>query len=175
MLDFGDNGFPMKRIVNTLKQTDIFDQFSHTQLELVAEIGKEKNYSAGELIIREGTDDNELYVIAEGEVEILVNPGLVSKSYPAPEHPEPIAILRRGQSFGEIALVDQGLRSASVVAGKEGVRVIEFDRESLLSICQEYPLLGFQMMFNLAADLAMKMRTTDLRSREQYLYGDRSE
>lgn len=162
----------MKQIINTLRQTDIFDQFSQTQLELVARVGNEKSFSEGELIIREGTDDDGLFVIAEGQVLVQVNTGLVSRSDPSRERVETIATLRRGQSFGEIALVDQGLRSASVVAGEDGVRVLEFGREELLKICQEYPQLGFQLMYNLAADLAMKLRTTGLRIREKILYGN---
>lgn len=164
----------MKKMINILKETDIFDQFSQTQLELVAAVAREKTFSAGELIIREGTDDDELYVIAEGQVHIQVNPGLVSKSSQSEETARTIATLRRGQSFGEIALVDQGLRSASAVAGEGSVHLIEFGREDLLKVCQDYPQLGYQLMLNLATDLAMKIRTTDLQIREKFLYGDQS-
>jgi hypothetical protein len=40
-------------------------------------------------------------------------------------------------------------------------------------LCDSDPALGYRLMHNLAADLAMKMRTTDLRIREDLLYGDR--
>jgi CRP-like cAMP-binding protein len=161
----------MKKMINLLKETDIFDQFSQSQLELVATIGKEKSFTAGDLIIREGTDNDELYIIAEGQVHIQVNPSLVSKSNHTADSDKTIATLRRGQSFGEIALVDQGLRSASAVAGEGIVRVVEFEREALLRICQDYPQLGYRLMYNLASDLAMKMRTTGLQIREHLLYG----
>lgn len=37
-------------------------------------------------------------------------------------------------------------------------------------LCETYPQLGYRLMYNLAADLAMKIRNTDLRIREQLLY-----
>jgi hypothetical protein len=37
-------------------------------------------------------------------------------------------------------------------------------------LCDTYPQLGYRLMYNLAADLAMKIRNTDLRIREQLLY-----
>jgi hypothetical protein len=41
-----------------------------------------------------------------------------------------------------------------------------------MSLCEADPLLGFRLMHNLAADLALKIRNTDLRVREQLLYGE---
>jgi hypothetical protein len=40
-------------------------------------------------------------------------------------------------------------------------------------LCETYPQLGFRLMRNLAADLALKIRSTDLSIREQLLYGQR--
>jgi hypothetical protein len=37
-------------------------------------------------------------------------------------------------------------------------------------LCEAYPQLGYRLMFNLAADLAMKIRNTDFQLREQLLY-----
>jgi CRP-like cAMP-binding protein len=81
-----------------------------------------------------------------------------------------IATLRRGQSFGEVALVDEGLRSASACASQKDTRLLIIPRDKLIMLCDTYPQLGYRLMYNLAADLAMKMRNTDLRIREQLLY-----
>ncbi len=160
----------MSELLNFLKQADIFYQFSETQLELVATICQERAYTAGETILEEGTNSNELYIIAQGEVDVLVNPALVG----GPEIAKgevTIATLRRGQSFGEIALVDEGLRSASVRAVHKDTRLLVIPRNKLIMLCETDPKLGYRLMYNLAADLAMKIRNTDLRIREQLLYG----
>ena len=81
-----------------------------------------------------------------------------------------VARLRRGQSFGEVALVDEGLRSASARAAQNDTRLLVIPRDKIVMLCETYPQLGYRLMYNLAADLAMKIRSTDLRIREQLLY-----
>jgi CRP-like cAMP-binding protein len=82
-----------------------------------------------------------------------------------------IAKLRRGQSFGEITLVDQGLRSATARSSKNNTCLLILPRAKLMLLCDAYPQLGYRLMRNLAADLALKMRATDLRIQEELLYG----
>jgi len=157
-------------IVNYLKQSDIFYQFTPTQLELVANLCQEVVFQAGDIIFKENSSSQELYVITQGEVEILINPALVDSQDKNKQAGSTIATLRRGQSFGEVALVDEGLRSASAKAAQKDTRLLVISRDKLIMLCETYPQLGYRLMYNLAADLAMKMRNTDLRIRDQLLY-----
>jgi CRP-like cAMP-binding protein len=161
----------MNLYINILKQTDIFYGMNHTQLELIDSCCQDRSFSAGEVIFPEGSNSDELYIIVQGEVDILLDPALVSDQ---PEERDPVAIatLRRGQSFGEIALVDQGFRSASAMA-KQKTRLLILPREKLILLCETYPQLGYRLMYNLSADLAFKVRSTDLRIREELLYRPR--
>ncbi|HNN12887.1 MAG TPA: cyclic nucleotide-binding domain-containing protein [Anaerolineales bacterium] len=156
----------MKNYINFLKQSDIFYQFTPTQLELVANLCREVNFNAGEVIFQENSSSKELYVIVQGEVDILINRsnGTSAKNETA------VARLRRGQSFGEVALVDEGLRSASAYSALKDTRLLVIPRDKIIMLCETYPQLGYRLMYNLAADLAMKIRNTDLRIREQLLY-----
>jgi CRP-like cAMP-binding protein len=156
-------------IVNFLKQCDIFFQFTPTQLELVANICQEATYQKDDLIFKENSRSKELYVIMQGEVDIVVDPSLVGTMEEGVEN-RVIATMRRGQSFGEVALVDEGLRSASACVSQRDSRLLIIPRDKLIMLCDTYPQLGYRLMYNLAADLAMKMRNTDLRIREQLLY-----
>jgi CRP-like cAMP-binding protein len=155
--------------VNSLKQSDIFYQFTPTQLELVANLCREATYQKGDVIFKENSGSKELYVIIQGEVDIFVDPSLVGSVDTNSEN-KTIATLRRGQSFGEVALVDEGLRSASACAAQSDTRLLIIPRDKLIMLCDTYPQLGYRLMHNLAADLAMKIRNTDLRIREQLLY-----
>lgn len=161
----------MASYLRILKNTDIFYKLTPTQLELVSAICAEQTFKTAEIILEENSDSDELYIIAEGEVEILVNPALVSDQPDTVRDFVTIATLRRGQSFGEIALVDRGLRSAAVRASQNNTRLLVIPRERLMQLCDTYPNLGYRLMRNLAADLALKIRTTDLRIRETLLYG----
>jgi len=157
-------------LINFLKQSDIFYQFTATQLELVANLCHEILFQEGETIFRENSDSKELYVIAQGEVDILINPALVGGPSSGEQKETRIATLRRGQNFGEVALVDEGLRSATARAAHKDTRLIIIPRDKLIMLCETYPQLGYRLMYNFAADLAMKIRNTDLRIREQLLY-----
>ncbi|MDP1545227.1 MAG: cyclic nucleotide-binding domain-containing protein [Anaerolineales bacterium] len=157
----------MSNLVNFLKQSDIFYQFTPTQLELVANLCQEVVFNADEVIFKENSSSKELYVIVLGEVDILINRDTTGS---LKKNGTTIARLRRGQSFGEVALVDEGLRSASAHAAQKDTRLLVIPRDKIIMLCETYPQLGYRLMYNLAADLAMKIRNTDLRIREQLLY-----
>jgi CRP-like cAMP-binding protein len=161
-------------LAHILKQTDIFYELTPTQLELIASLCQERRCKAGDVIFEENAASDELYIIAQGEVEIQVDPALVGdESLARTPSLVTIATLRRGQSFGEVALVDQGLRSASARCSANNTQLLVIPRDKLISLCDTYPQLGYRLMRNLAADLALKIRSTDLSIREELLYGHR--
>jgi CRP/FNR family cyclic AMP-dependent transcriptional regulator len=157
----------MNNMINFLKQSDIFYQFTPTQLELVGNLCQEVVYNSGEIIFQENSSSKELYVIVQGEVDITINRRTTGN---LDLKETVVARLRRGQSFGEVALVDEGLRSASARSAQKDTRLLVIQRDKLIMLCETYPQLGYRLMHNLAADLAMKIRNTDLRIREQLLY-----
>jgi CRP/FNR family cyclic AMP-dependent transcriptional regulator len=154
-------------LVNFLKQSDIFYQLTPTQLELIANLCQEVVFNSGDVIFQENSGSKELYVIAQGEIDILINR---TGNADFEKKETAVARLRRGQSFGEVALVDEGLRSATARATQKETRLLVIQRDKLIMLCETYPQLGYRLMYNLAADLAMKIRNTDLRIREQLLY-----
>jgi CRP-like cAMP-binding protein len=151
-------------VISTLKQADIFVDLTTTQLELIASICQEATFHTGDIIFEENTPGSELFVIADGEIEIQVDPALIGKGEAGGA--QTIAILRRGQSFGEVALVDEGLRSARALCAANNTQMLIISRDRLMFLCDSYPQMGYRLMRNLAADLAMKMRNTDLQMRE---------
>jgi CRP/FNR family transcriptional regulator, cyclic AMP receptor protein len=151
-------------VVPVLRQADIFDEFTSTQLDLIASICTERHYQAGDVIFEENTPGDEMYIIATGEIQILVNPALIGKENSSAHV---IATLRRGQSFGEVSLVDEGLRSASARCSIHDTHVVVIPRDKLMLLCDTYSQVGYRLMRNLAADLAMKIRHTDLQVRDQ--------
>lgn len=148
-----------------LSQADIFDEMTTTQLELVSSICDERHYQAGDVIFEENTVGNEMYVIASGAVDIQVDPAVIGSE--GHQGSFTIATFRRGQVFGEVSLVDEGLRSASARCTLNDTHLIVLPRDRLMLLCDQYPTMGYKLMRNLAADLAMKIRHTDLQVREQ--------
>jgi CRP-like cAMP-binding protein len=160
------------QVAAILKQADIFYDLSQTQLELVAAICAERHCRPGEQLFAEGSPSQDLYVIAKGQVEIELGP-LPAGPAPAREReaPHTIARLRAGQAFGEIALVDQGVRSAGARALGHDTTVLVIPRDKLMRLCDSYTELGYRLMRNLAAELALKIRNTDAELRARLFFG----
>ena len=103
--------------ISVLRQTDILFELTITQLELVASICTEQVFNAGVLIFEENTPGTELYVIASGSVDIQVMAANSGRGQPDTAA-HTIATLRRGQSFGEVSLVEATPDQANHVLGK---------------------------------------------------------
>lgn len=154
-----------------LRDVDILADLSDVQLEKVASIGDEHSYASTEIIFKENTPSTELYIILNGMVEILVDPatlGTVDEGYTGAKT---IATLRRGECFGEVSLVDQGLRTASVMAAQDGTKVLIIPESKFTELCRDDFQLGFIVMRNIAGNLSFKLRQTDLMMRQEILKG----
>ncbi len=159
----------MGEYLHFLKETDLFHNLDEAQLHKVEMLCKDRQIKAGEYIFNENSKETELYLVVKGEVNILVNPSTVSKTPPKKIKPEVIAIMRRGQSFGEMSLSDEGIRSASAAASSEDVRLLIIARIELLNLCNSDPALGYKVMFNLCNDLSQKIRVANLQIRDALL------
>ncbi len=153
------------QIVSALSIADIFDSLTRTQLALVAAISEPITYQSGDIIIEENGRTDSMFIIVRGTVEILVNPGFVTKSTEDDDEMVLLTELRSGQVVGEIALVDQGIRTATARIGQETSELLRIPRDKMINLCDTYPELGYKIMTNLAADLAFKIRNTDLSAR----------
>lgn len=154
--------------IDILKQADLFYEMTDEQIQSIFEICTTKEFSHGQVIFKENDVSDELYIVANGEVEVRINPQIIGGTGDS----KTLATFGRGQSFGEIAVIDQGTRSASAHAVSGLVELIVIKRDDLMQLCKANEALGFQMMYNLAVDLSTKIRTTDIQIREQILYSE---
>lgn len=158
-------------IAAILSITELFDNLTETQLDLVAAICESGTYQPGDVLVQEHDSSDDLYVIVRGGVEVLMDPTLVGTADVEQDSVEPVVLteLRQGQVFGEVALVDQGIRSATIRVSQENTQVLRIPRQRLMLLCDTYPELGYRLMKNVAADLAFKIRSTDLTVRQYQL------
>jgi CRP-like cAMP-binding protein len=142
-----------------LGDAEITDGLRATQLASIAAIGQVRSYSRHDLICDEHERSDELYIVQEGSVEVLLDPASIGKSGSDDRR---IALLQVGQTCGELALLDGGVRSARLRAGIDGATLMAFNRDALLGLCRQNTEIGFLLMFNLAGALALRMRLQDL-------------
>ena len=152
-----------------LATTEIFDNLSDAQLTLVAALCTPVTYGRGHVVLSENEASDEMYVIGRGGVEVLVNPGAVGDLGQQRLEPVVLTELRQGQVVGEVALVDQGVRSATIRVSRDDTLLLRLRRDQLMRLGETYPVLGFKLMRNLAAELATKIRNTDWLVRQYQL------
>lgn len=158
-----------------LERADIFSDLTSEQMDKICIVCKEVVYFQGELIFAENSPSTEFYVILEGEVAIEIDPDLISGNQELDHPAGTVAILHPGQSFGEVALVDQGLRSASARCHTMTCKLVAVSREDLMEILKDDPVMGYTIMTNLARELCFKIRLSNFNLREALLYTPRGE
>lgn len=142
-----------------LQGVDLFEGLKADDLDKVAKICSEKRFRSGEIIAQEGDMGDELFIITEGFVEILLGEKLVKP-------PRVVVSLGSGQIIGEMSLLDQGPRSASMRATSDPTVVQVIQREDFEELCQQNANIGYTVMRNLAADLSFKLRHRNLNERQ---------
>jgi CRP-like cAMP-binding protein len=146
-------------VLEVLQRVELFDGLTPNELEAIAELCREKKYSRGDVIARQGEEGDDLYVICEGFVEVLRG------GSPEDEAPRTVVNLGRGQIVGEMALVDHGPRSATVRAVADETVVQAIQRDAFDRLCDTNHRLGYIVMRNMAADLSFKLRHRHLANR----------
>ncbi len=150
-----------------LEQVDIFADLETKHLAQIDNLCREQSYTKGQVIFEENSASQEIFIIMDGEVEILVDPDTIGDGSNMYE-PRVIARLRRGQSFGEVALVDPGVRSASARCGSESCKLLALGRKEFVKLLESDYEMGYIVMRNLAADLSLRIRQTNLMVRESF-------
>jgi CRP-like cAMP-binding protein len=132
------------------------------QIAQIAAICREEAYDVQDIIIRQGEPSDEIYVIHQGSVNVaLSGEQLTAEALVAPG-PHAILSLGQGQVFGEMALVDQGPRSATVRCTTSGTKLYVIRRDDFVRLCEQYTDIGYRVMRNLAIDLSFKLRHRNL-------------
>lgn len=140
-------------VTKLLKQVQLFASLNSAELAELANISQKVTANPGDVIIKQNTTGKELYLVAEGSVEVFIE-GL--------ESARSLVILGEGQVIGEMALIDQGYRSASVKVNKKGATLYRIDSDDFYRLCDENTRIGYVVMRNLAIDIAFKLRHRNL-------------
>lgn len=98
-----------------------------------------KTYKPGDIIVAQGDTGDCMYVIQEGEAEVLCDQDGVSVV---------VDTMKAGDLFGEMAILEHTARSATVRA-RSSVRALTIDRRTFLRRIQEDPSLAMSVLDNM--------------------------
>ena len=126
--------------VDLIRKAPLFAHCSKRELEEVASIADELDLPQGRALIREGERGREFFVLLEGEADVTQN----GKS---------IATMNAGDFFGEIALVSDAPRTATVTATSP-VRVLVVTDRAFRALLDHTPSIQLKVLQALAERLA---------------------
>lgn len=130
-----------------LDRVQAFHGMSGEELQKLLEAAEKCTFEPGETIVREGSTGAWIYIILDGSASVLKN--ALGKS-------TELARLQPGDSFGEMSLIDQELRSASVIAETACVllRLSE-------NACWKHPVISAKIYRNIARIISRRLRNMD--------------
>jgi CRP/FNR family transcriptional regulator, cyclic AMP receptor protein len=135
-----------------LKKVGLFQGLSQGQLQKIAGITVERAYEGSATVFEEGDPGLAMYIILEGKVRI-------SKRVPGVGE-EALAILEPGQYFGEMALIEEGPRSADAIAHIP-CRVCSISREKLEQLMFTDKELAYVLLWTFVRTLSERLRETN--------------
>ncbi|CAN5720899.1 Crp/Fnr family transcriptional regulator [soil metagenome] len=122
----------LEQAVTLLGRTQLFSDLDRDSLARLGERAIERSYRKGQRVFHEGDLGDSLFVIVEGLVKVYVS---------SEEGDEMVLVtLRSPETFGELALIDGGPRSASAET-LEPTSVLSLTRVTLLELMREHPAL----------------------------------
>jgi len=138
--------------VRSEEKVDLFRErgLSAAEMKLLATFSAEERFRAGSTIFREGDGGDKLFIVLNGRVRI-------SKFIPGVGE-EALAVLDRGDFFGEMALIDDQPRSADAKAHETDATVLSIDRATLNEILSMDPHASLQFLNLLCRMISRRLR-----------------
>jgi CRP/FNR family transcriptional regulator, cyclic AMP receptor protein len=138
------------QLTEVMRGVELFRGLTAEQLARIALISRRESYHKGEVIFEQDSIGDKMYIVVVGQVEIAVRGGSGEK-YSA-------LYLGEGQVFGEMALVDEGRRSATIISASDDCVVYSIPNADFTALCRTDTAIGYVMMRNIAQDLSFKLR-----------------
>lgn len=137
------------RVLSFLSEIELFEGLSQRHLRKVAEIIHVRSYAEQEVVFRQGDPGVGMYLVMEGEVGVFRE----RRDFTC----QRVALLHPGDFFGDIALLNDSPRSATVLALRPSLLLGLF-RPDLLDLTTSDPKLGVTFIYRLAQVVAERLR-----------------
>ncbi len=158
----------MQEIIQVLQSSHLFRDISDAYMKTIAPRFSVKSMSAGEIIFDDSAREaNGMFVIAEGAIKIF------KRVAGDDDRQQAVAILKPGNFFGEMALLDEEVRSAGAQAVSDG-KLLFLSREAFHELISENLELGHTLLLRLSQVLTKRLRDTNNLFREVVTWGYRA-
>lgn len=143
----------------TVKTSSLFRNLNAQELQEVLSIIRERRFPKDETIMHEGEQGDTLYMVAEGELGVSKS---LTLKFGDGDFRKTEKVLTRYRPddhaiFGEMALICQDSRSASIVARTDCL-LLELKRDDFIRLIESNPRLGVKILLNLSEFLINRLR-----------------
>jgi CRP/FNR family cyclic AMP-dependent transcriptional regulator len=137
-----------------LASHSMFGGLDERELDMVKTYLKGSTYPSGAMLLRQGEPNNSVYFIVEGTVSV------VRKSETMDLASREIATLTKGDSFGEMELIEINNCAASIITLTE-TSIVTLSNHDLYQIFQQSLHTYTMLVLNLARDISRRLRSAD--------------
>lgn len=138
-------------IIDFLINISLFDELSPVELGIAADYMNFFEFEKGKILFKEGDPGDYICFVVEGGIDILKQSATGQRAV--------IATLTRGSTIGEMSIIDNIARSATVKARKDSTLVI-LSRKGFNTILDKHPKVGIKILKGVARLLSLNMRRT---------------
>ena len=146
--------------LNTLKINFILQDLQDVELAEVWGASVPREFPAGSVIMAEGEPGEKMYILLEGEVEVTKRLLLPIDQTALLERIMNRLKSKDGVTLGEMALIENDVRSANVTASTH-CRMLELSKENSLRLFNQNPAMGVKILFRLSQLLSKRLRKSD--------------
>ncbi len=154
----GEELLRVSEVAQFLAHSALGDGLNLAQRTRLAAQMNQRYYEPAEEIVHATDVGRDLYIIQTGTVEVWQEKDPTETVTHQHDRMKRVATLRPGQITGEMAMLDQGGRSADLIAGSKGSTVLSLNRERLLTVCEDDAVLGSRVLWNLATAVSRRAR-----------------
>lgn len=131
----------------------MFSEMEDEELGYIAAVVRERVCLAGEILVNQGDTSGDLFSVVQGRLKVVSVAGEGEETL--------LSVMSSGDVFGEIALLDEEPRSASVVAA-ETCRLLVVPRDSFRALLCQMPMLALRLLALMARQIRrLSSRTED--------------
>jgi CRP/FNR family cyclic AMP-dependent transcriptional regulator len=146
--------------LHTLKIIFILQDLEEAELAVVWEASVPREFPAGSVIMAEGEPGEKMYILLEGEVEVTKRLLLPIDQTALLERIMNRLKSKDGVTLGEMALIENDVRSANVTASTD-CRMLELSKEDSFRLFNQNPAMGVKILFRLSQLLSKRLRKSD--------------
>jgi CRP-like cAMP-binding protein len=145
----------------SLKDSSLFHEFTEDELGAFVELLDPAEFAVGECIVRQEDFGDCMYLLVKGRVRVV--------HHASSGRDVELSVLKAGDFFGELALVDHGPRSADVVA-LDPAQLLRISQAAISALAGIYPNAAFKFLIAIGKLMVERLRTSNQRYVDSLLF-----